>query len=106
MDGCAFLRGDQVLPFLKQLLEVGKQMFPGLPTNCPIMAGDFYFMNITVMSPELVKANIKLIKAYTASLLPNGIYRVTGRIFDDQDPQGVFFWYTAQMYYRLNSEIF
>lgn len=107
IDLCLFFRGSQVLPFFKQILEIGKEMFPNLPTNCPIMPGDMYFMNVTVMmSPELMKSHMKLINSFTGSMLPNGIYRVTVRIFNDQDPQGIFFWYTSQINVRLNSELF
>lgn len=81
-------------------------MFPSLPRKCPIMPQKVFLQNATIMSPEIVEEVKKVINTYTASTLPNGVYRNVFKLYNEEDPLGFVFYYHLEIYFRLNDEIF
>lgn len=63
-------------------------------------------VNATVISPKMVEEAMKLIGSFTGTLLPKGIYRSIARLYNDDDPQGIIVSFHAQLYFRLNDDIF
>lgn len=116
VDGCLLAKGIN-MPFLVKLKERYDEAFPNLPRNCPIKVQSYVAQNISVIENQISEFNMTLedfqsskdfsvIKMMTPKLLPNGIYRHSLRVFNDDDMIGMGIFVQLEINHRMNDEEF
>lgn len=97
------------IPFVKQAWGLLFKMIPEIPRKCPFPAGEYRFVNKTIMSRELLQSWKNLISFMTLSatnLPPNGVYRIFYRFYSDEDSVGVVIYFDIEVNARLNEDRF
>lgn len=106
IDVCFILAGVNVIPMLKSATELIYMVVPSLPRKCPIMPGKISAVNATIMSPEIVERFKKIINSFTASLLPNGVYRGVIKYYTEEGSLAFLLYYHGEIYFRMNDDVF
>lgn len=106
LDLCNIVESKNIIPFLQLMKSIIYDKLPTLPRKCPIMPEIFNLSNITVMSPEMVDEIKKILSTLSSTPMPNGIYRTSIKLYNNDDPDGVFAYNHAQINFRLNEETF
>lgn len=94
----------KAFPLFEELKKFGKKMFPDLPTKCPVKAGGYKF-NYT--HTPLNNAFSYIVKTFiTSSMLPNGEYKHSGRLYNEKFGDLSKGYLKVTQYERLNEENF
>lgn len=119
IDACAVARGVNKFPLFAAFLNFIKERFPSLPSNCPVKIGTYSALNVLVVNNPVNEFNMtqedqkkhsmffsSVIKSFSPSLLPNGVYRSILRLFNEDDKVGITLLWHVQLNHRLNDEEF
>jgi hypothetical protein len=83
---CNYFKVGKFVPFLDKLIDEYLIMFPQLPSSCPVKAGPYYVLNYTGLDENNKKVDLTRKGKLPDQPLPNGVYKVSLKLFDKIDP--------------------
>lgn len=99
--------GSFVLPMYKEMFDKAAEMFPWMPSKCPVKPGKFYVMNHSQYQPEVKLTDVVNTKSSSNfQYYPNGIYRPTVKLFTKDDPFVFVVQWQIEVKERLGEEEF
>lgn len=121
LDFCGIAKGTNLIPTIKTSYDELIVLFPSVPLKCPILPGKYSALNATIVedyseksfleTPEEYKTRLRVTNVekktmdfITPSVMPNGVYRVTLRFYNDMDPIGAAFYWQYFIRLRMNEE--
>jgi hypothetical protein len=99
------LRGGDFIPLIKEVKNIIFEKIPHLPRNCPFEPMKYVIKNVTLASREFAMGR-RIFKALGPGLLPNGIYRISARGYNNDDLVGVYWYMVVEINIRMNEDKF
>lgn len=84
VDLCDFYKNGNKLPFIGDGMHYFLDLIPNAPRGCPILPGEYYTHNISLGTAEQVASEPESFRFG----FPNGVYKHTITIYNDEDPMG------------------
>jgi Protein of unknown function (DUF1091) len=120
IDFCGLLKEVNNNPFLKALINTYKKLFPKLPSNCPILPGNYSVKDAIAIVNEKSELNMTMKDfqdkaavsfkdmwaTMSPTILPNGLYRSFLRVYNKEDPIGFCVYWISEINYRMNEQDF
>lgn len=107
IEVCSYVNAGNMLPFFGAIYDEYRRRVPNMPYRCPVKPGRYFHTRITNEGPEprnVTASNPKY--AINHPPLPNGRYKVTGRVFTKEDPHAGYGQYQFIINRRLGEEDF
>lgn len=103
IDMCNIVNGIYSLPFSKNILQTYNDCFPEFPFKCPPETGKYASRNVCLKNLNNF-VGTPFETAITPNMFPNGIYKITLRVFTnkDADTEGFLGTWQYEIHARLN----
>lgn len=85
VDVCAYLKIGKMLPMYDNFMNDLKARFQNFPGKCPIKPGSYYSLNYTGYDENKKRIEVKR-DSLPDQPLPNGVYKIHLKLFNQNDP--------------------
>lgn len=105
IDAGTVFRGVDSFEYLKKNFEIYLTKFPGLINKIPIESGKYQALNVTAVYRNAQNGTgTWTASEYLTPSLPNGIYRHTIKLYNEEDPIGFMIYWHLQRYDAMGDD--